>query len=329
MKTITRTRAVVLALAITLVAALALPAFAQSAQNANTPSTNVQNEADGDAYFTPTDTSTDGQVTLRFTSTNPYASCFEYRADDHAPDNSRFNFNSDIDGGLYPFTCVNNSSADVTVTAQTDVDVRMVFGAERSERFDWTPVEGFQAAPAPQGPAGPAGNNGNDGNDGAPGSAGPTGPEGPQGPAGPTGTDGADGQGSTGGSDGTAGPAGPAGPQGEQGEPGVTISTDRTNTAPDGNRIGGPSRIETAVLISQHGWPDGAQVAYLADAGNFPDALAAGSLTGGPILLIPSCDGIPTVVADELARLDAEPIALGGITAICDATLTAALAITR
>ncbi len=54
-------------------------------------------------------------------------------------------------------------------------------------------------------------------------------------------------------------------------------------------RIAGASRVDTAVAISRAAFPDGAPTAYLARADVFADALAAGALTDGPILLVPSC----------------------------------------
>ena len=41
---------------------------------------------------------------------------------------------------------------------------------------------------------------------------------------------------------------------------------------------------------------------YLARADLFPDALAAGSLTDGPILLVNTCDPVPQSVKDEIAH---------------------------
>ena len=38
----------------------------------------------------------------------------------------------------YPYECVNNSSETISVDAKKYVEVRMVFGAETDERFDWT-----------------------------------------------------------------------------------------------------------------------------------------------------------------------------------------------
>lgn len=87
------------------------------------------------------------------------------------------------------------------------------------------------------------------------------------------------------------------------------------------SRLAGANRIETAVEISQRAFanPPAAGTAYLARADSFPDALAAGSLTDGPILLVPGCGALPAVVATELDRLDPGTVtALGGEAAVCD-----------
>jgi uncharacterized protein (DUF302 family) len=76
------------------------------------------------------------------------------------------------------------------------------------------------------------------------------------------------------------------------------------------------------VAISQRAFPGGAETAYLARADVFADAVAAGSLRDGPILLVPSCGDLPEAVRNELARLDADQVfALGGDAAICDDVL--------
>ena len=48
------------------------------------------------------------------------------------------NYNPLVTDGLYPYTCVSNSSKPITISADEYVEVRMVFGAEGDERFDWT-----------------------------------------------------------------------------------------------------------------------------------------------------------------------------------------------
>jgi hypothetical protein len=84
-------------------------------------------------------------------------------------------------------------------------------------------------------------------------------------------------------------------------------------------RLGGETRFETSVAISQEAFPAGAEDVFLARADLFPDALSAGSLTTGPILLVPSCGEVPQVVLDEIARLaPSRVVALGGVDAVCD-----------
>ncbi len=93
-------------------------------------------------------------------------------------------------------------------------------------------------------------------------------------------------------------------------------------------RLAGPTRIATAGAISQAQFPDGAEVVHLARADDFPDALAGGTLTDGPILLVPSCGPLPPEVAAEIARLDPDRVlALGGPAAVCDAVLAEAAAV--
>jgi putative cell wall-binding protein len=90
-------------------------------------------------------------------------------------------------------------------------------------------------------------------------------------------------------------------------------------------RFAGPGRIDTAVAIARAGFPEGAAVAYLARADAFPDALAAGALEGGPILLVPRSGPLPEVVSAEIARLDVERVvALGGQGAVGDDVLAQA-----
>ena len=92
-------------------------------------------------------------------------------------------------------------------------------------------------------------------------------------------------------------------------------------------RLAGPTRVETAIAIAREQFPDGAEVAYLARADQFADAVAGGTLTDGPVLLVPQCGPLPVSVAQELDRLGAERVvALGGEAAVCQAMLDAAAA---
>jgi hypothetical protein len=104
--------------------------------------------------------------------------------------------------------------------------------------------------------------------------------------------------------------------------PGLAQSGTADATSVAVGRLAGPTRVETAVAISQRVFPDGADVAYLARADDQADAVAAGSLSDGPVLLVPGCGDLPSAAADELRRLQPhEVVALGGPGAVCDAVL--------
>lgn len=107
----------------------------------------------------------------------------------------------------------------------------------------------------------------------------------------------------------------------------VTPDTPVSEPPRAGGRLEGPSRIETAVAVSRHQFPDGATVVYLAREDVPADAVTAGSLTDGPVLLVPRCAGVPAAVTGEIVRLDPDRVfALGGDAAVCPATLDAATA---
>lgn len=101
------------------------------------PSTNDENRDKGWAHVNLVDQNV-GEATLEFVSERSFFSCFEYRTDgDTSQATSDTNFNPNAHG-LYPFHCENNSSSEMTFEADEYVEVRMVFGAEGDERFDWT-----------------------------------------------------------------------------------------------------------------------------------------------------------------------------------------------
>ncbi len=127
-----------MAMAITLLFSTMSVAFADV--NDVTPSTNDENRTEGWAHFNVTDTRV-GKVDIEFVSTRNFASCFEYRSDGEDTTDPRDNFNSDIEDGLWPFVCVNNETVTKTLSAREYVEIRMVFGAEGDERFDWTRVD--------------------------------------------------------------------------------------------------------------------------------------------------------------------------------------------
>lgn len=108
---------------------------------------------------------------------------------------------------------------------------------------------------------------------------------------------------------------------------GAVAAPTLATAAPTVSRLAGADRIGTAVAISQHAYPQafasGGSV-YLARMDVFADAVAAGTLTDGPVLLVPSCGPVPQVVKDEVARLaPARVVALGGTGAVCDEVLVA------
>ncbi len=133
-----------------MVAALMMAVLVSSstfaAVNSVTPSTNDLNRANGMADFTGV--ANHGSATLTFTTTNWWYSCFEYRADGDTSqilaENGGNNYNALVTDGLYPYTCLHGGktsvpvTATVTVAANVYVEVRMVFGGETDERFDWT-----------------------------------------------------------------------------------------------------------------------------------------------------------------------------------------------
>jgi hypothetical protein len=116
----------------------AITGVAVAEVNSVTPSTNDINRDNGWAHVDQVDVGI-GSTTLEFISTRKFLSCFEYRTDgDTSQMTSATNHNPAITDGLYPFTCKNNSSSQMTFNANEYVEVRMVFGGETDERFDWT-----------------------------------------------------------------------------------------------------------------------------------------------------------------------------------------------
>ncbi len=99
--------------------------------------------------------------------------------------------------------------------------------------------------------------------------------------------------------------------------PGVTVS-----------RIGGDTRFDTAVLISQANHPDpvtAGGVVYVANGLDYPDALSAAPAAakqGAPLLLTWPDAAIPVAVVAEIQRIaPAKIVVAGGRAAISDAVL--------
>jgi YVTN family beta-propeller protein len=79
-------------------------------------------------------------------------------------------------------------------------------------------------------------------------------------------------------------------------------------------RLSGADRFSTAVEISQRAFPTGATTVFVASGRTFPDALAAGPAAGtlGGALLLTEPGSLPTVVRDEIVRLNPDTIYLVG-----------------
>ena len=121
-----------------------------AAVNAVTPSTNDINRTNGWAHVDQLSQGP-GTTNLQFISSRSFYSCFEYRTDGDTnqilSENGGVNPNPSVTDGLYPYVCENNSSETLTIHANAYVEVRMVFGAEADERFDWTT---FNVDPLPK-----------------------------------------------------------------------------------------------------------------------------------------------------------------------------------
>ena len=104
---------------------------------------------------------------------------------------------------------------------------------------------------------------------------------------------------------------------------GPLLGANRQATAlfkPD--RLSGENRYETAVKIGDLFTSLFQRTVYLSRSDQFADALAAGSLSDGPMLLIPSCNTIPVVVAEAIERWNPDRVvALGGEKAVCESSL--------
>jgi len=124
-----------------LLAALLPFGTAGAAVNSVTPSTNDTNRINGWAHVNVVEVGP-GYAELEFVSTRSFWSCFEYRTDGNTSEilteNGGINYNTDVTDGLYPYLCLNNNTTTQKISADEYVEVRMVFGAERDERFDWT-----------------------------------------------------------------------------------------------------------------------------------------------------------------------------------------------
>ena len=90
----------------------------------------------------------------------------------------------------------------------------------------------------------------------------------------------------------------------------------------DQERLAGANRFATAVAVSQRAFPSGASTVFVASGRTFPDALAAGPAAGalGGALLLTEPGSLPTVVRNEIDRLNPDTIYLvGGTGAVSSA----------
>ena len=118
------------------------------ASAATPPSTNAINQTNGWSNFTAVPGSGTVDLTFNARPSGNVTACFEYRTDgDTGQMTSPTNYNPAITDGLYPFTCVNSTGSPYPTTGSMSlgptigyVEVRMVFGGENDERFDWTRV---------------------------------------------------------------------------------------------------------------------------------------------------------------------------------------------
>jgi hypothetical protein len=102
------------------------------------PSTNEENIDLGWANVTwNSDDAGVGQAPLMFLQPRSFWACFEIRIDDAAPA-SGVNPNTNVADGMWDYRCVHGEGIAETFTAISHVDVRMAFGGEGDERFDWT-----------------------------------------------------------------------------------------------------------------------------------------------------------------------------------------------
>lgn len=118
-------------------ALLAVGLLSGTALASTFPSTNDTNRTNGWAHVNVVSVGF-GEITLEFVSTRNFTSCFEYRTDgDTSQALATPNPNVNV-SDHYPSVCVRNSTQQMTFEADEYIEVRLAFGAEGDERFDWT-----------------------------------------------------------------------------------------------------------------------------------------------------------------------------------------------
>jgi putative cell wall-binding protein len=109
-----------------------------------------------------------------------------------------------------------------------------------------------------------------------------------------------------------------------------TVATDLGTYAPTVVRYGGLDRFATAAAISAATFTDpaGVDAVYIANAYNFPDALAAAAAAGtvrGPVLLADATGDLNPATAAELERLQPSKIVVAGGPSVVSAAVETAL----
>lgn len=95
----------------------------------------------------------------------------------------------------------------------------------------------------------------------------------------------------------------------------------------NGTRLFGSDRFSTSVEVAEYGFPTDFEsvdldVTYLATGEDFPDALAAGTIQDGPVLLVPSGGTLPAATAEYLGEEMPEyVVAIGGSSAVSGSML--------
>jgi hypothetical protein len=106
-----------------------------------TPSTNDINRANGWSHVDVVKTNPHS-VTVNFIQPRNFLASFEYRTDGETSqaltENGGKNYNLQVTDGLYPYVCLKAASQVMKINVSQYVEIRMVFGAETDERFDWT-----------------------------------------------------------------------------------------------------------------------------------------------------------------------------------------------
>lgn len=116
---------------------------------------------------------------------------------------------------------------------------------------------------------------------------------------------------------------------------GATMMTHTSMTMAPPSRIAGVNRYQTAALVAQRGYPNGADTVYVAGGQRFPDALSAGAAAAhvGAPLLLTTGDALPRSTRAELERLAPSSIVLVGgtpsVSAAVETDLAAFAEVTR